>query len=179
MNFLRLAKKRCSIRKYKSKQVEKDKLTKILEAGRVAPTATNSQPQRLIVVQEEEGLSKIEKGAKIYDAPLAIIVCSDHNETWKRPFDNMDTADIDASIVTDHMMLEATDLGLGTLWICYFDPAIIKEEFNIPNNIEPINILTIGYPEEEEVALPNRHNEVRKSLEEIVDYEKFKEEDIK
>jgi nitroreductase len=172
MDFLKLAKERCSVREYESKKVEEEKLLKILEAGRVAPTATNSQPQRLIVVQEEEGLNKIKKGAKIYDAPLAIIVCSDHANTWKRPYDDMDTADIDASIVTDHMMLQATQLGLGTVWICYFDPETIKEEFNIPENIEPINILAIGYAAGE-VAAPDRHDKNRKPLEETVYYDSF------
>ena len=172
MDFLQLAKKRYSVREYQDKEVEEEKLRKILEAGRVAPTATNGQPQRLIVVQEDEGLEKIEKGSKIYGAPLAIIVCADHDQTWKRPFDNMDTADIDASIVTDHMMLQATELGLGSLWICYFDPEVIKEEFNIPENVEPINILTIGYAAGEEKDA-DRHDEARKPLEETVSYESF------
>ncbi|MGM0471441.1 MAG: nitroreductase family protein [Bacillota bacterium] len=167
MSFLELARERYSIRNYKSKEVEEEKLLKILEAGRLAPTATNSQPQRLVVVQKEERLNKLKKGAKIYDAPLAIIVCADHEETWKRPYDNMDTADIDASIVTDHMMLEATELDLGSVWICYFDPEIIREEFNIPENIEPINILAIGYPGDE-VSAPDKD---RKPLDEIVHYE--------
>lgn len=172
MDFLELAKERYSVREYKDKEVEEDKLLKILEAGRVAPTATNAQPQRLIVVQEEEGLKKLEKGSKIYGAPLAIIVCADHEETWKRPFDNMDTADIDASIVTDHMMMQATELGLGSLWICYFDPEVIREEFNIPENIEPINILALGYGTGEEKS-PQRHDEARKPLEETVEYGSF------
>ncbi|SDC69040.1 MULTISPECIES: nitroreductase family protein [unclassified Candidatus Frackibacter] len=172
MDFLQLAKERYSVREYESKKVEEEKLLKILEAGRVAPTATNSQPQRLIVVQKEEGLNKIKKGAKIYDAPLAIIVCSDHGHTWKRPFDGMNTAHIDASIVTDHMMLQATQLGLGTVWICYFEPEVIKEEFNIPENIEPVNILAIGYAAGE-AASPDRHNTDRKPLEETVYYESF------
>lgn len=92
--------------------------------------AANLQPVRLLVVQEKEGLDKISKATNIYNAPLAIIVCSDHSIAWKRPFDNKQTTDIDASIVTDHMMLEATELGLGTVWVCYFKPYIIKEEFD-------------------------------------------------
>ncbi|MFO7819822.1 MAG: nitroreductase family protein [Halanaerobacter sp.] len=172
MKFLELAKQRYSVREYQDKEVEEEKMRKVLEAGRVAPTATNGQPQRLIVVQEKEGLEKIEKGSKIYGAPAAIIVCADHEETWRRPFDNMDTADIDASIVTDHMMLQATELGLGSLWVCYFDPEVIKEEFNIPENIEPINILAIGYAAGEEKS-PERHDKARKSLEETVEYGSF------
>jgi len=77
-------------------------------------------------------------------APLAIIVCADHNKAWVRPFDKKQTGDIDASILTDHMMLQATELGLGTVWVCYFKPDVIKKEFELPDNLEPVNILVIG-----------------------------------
>ena len=105
MSFLELAKKRFSVREFESKKVEHKKLLQILEAGRVAPTAANHQPQRIIVVREEAGLGKLKKAANIYESPLAIIVCADHNAAWKRPFDGKGTVDIDASIVTDHMMI--------------------------------------------------------------------------
>lgn len=170
MDFLELAKRRYSVRKYKDKKVEKEKLLKILEAGRVAPTGANTQPQRLIVIQEEEGLDKLKKAANIFGAPLAIIVCGDHKPVWKRPFDGKDILDIDASIVTDHMMLQATELGLGTLWVCYFDPAIIRKEFNLPEGVEPVNILAIGYSDCEP-ASPDRHEKARKPIEQTVYYE--------
>ena len=170
MNFLDIAKTRYSVRSYKDKRVEKEKLNKILEAAHVAPTAANLQPVRLLVVQEKEGLDKIGKAANIYNAPLAIIVCSDHSIAWKRPFDNKQTTDIDASIVTDHMMLEATELGLGTVWVCYFKPDIIKNEFELPDTLEPVNILVIGYSDEEPMPL-NRHSGNRIPLSKLVSYE--------
>lgn len=170
MEFLELAKKRYSVRKYEEKKVENEKLMKILEAARVAPTGANTQPQRLIVVQEKEGLDKLKKAANVFGAPLAIIVCGDHKPVWKRPFDGKDILDIDASIVTDHMMLQATDLGLGTLWVCYFDPEVVRKEFNLPETIEPINILAIGYAAGEP-ASPERHEKARKPLEHTVYYE--------
>ena len=126
MNFLELAKKRYSVRSYTSQKVETEKLDKILQAAHVAPTAANLQPIHLIAVQGKDGLEKIGKAANIYGAPLAIIVCADHNKAWVRPFDRKQTADIDASILTDHMMIEATELGLGSVWVCYFKPDIIK-----------------------------------------------------
>lgn len=172
MDFLELAKKRYSVRNYQEKKVEEEKLLKILEAGRVAPTAANFQPQRLIVVQSKDGLERLNESGNFYGAPLAIIVCSDHSSTWKRPFDGKDTADIDASIITDHMMLEATNLDLGTVWICWFDPEIVRKEFNIPANLEPINILAIGYssgPAKSET----RHLNTRKPLKNTVFYEIF------
>lgn len=84
MNFLDLAKTRYSVRKYEDKIVEKEKLDKILEAARIAPTAANFQPQKLIVVQKKENLEKLKTGTNAYGAPLVIIVCSDHGQSWKR-----------------------------------------------------------------------------------------------
>jgi len=172
MDFLDLAKKRYSVRKYEDKKVEKEKLLKILEAGRVAPTGANTQPQRLIVLEEKSGLEKLSKAANISGAAMAIIVCGDHKAVWKRPFDGKDILDIDASIVTTHMMLQATELGLGTVWVCYFDSTILRKEFNIPEGIEPINILGIGYATGEGLS-PDRHDKTRKPLETTVVYESF------
>lgn len=172
MNFLDNAKKRYSVRSYKSQKVEQEKLDLILEAAHVAPTAANLQPVRLIVVQEKEGLAKIEKAANIYNAPLAVIVCADHSTAWTRPFDKKQTGDIDASILTDHMMLQASELGLGTVWVCYFKPDILSKEFNLPENLEPVNILVIGYADEEP-ADPDRHGKTRIPLDTLVAYEKF------
>ena len=150
--------------------MEEEKLQKILEAAHVAPTAANLQPVRLLVVQSTEGLAKIGKGANLYGAPLAIIVCADHGKAWVRPFDEKQTTDIDASILTDHMMLQATELGLGSVWICYFNPDVISMELGLPDNLEPINILAVGYSDEEE-ANPERHLQTRIQLEELVSYE--------
>ncbi len=172
MNFLELAKKRCSVRKFEAKKIEEEKLLKILEAGRVAPTAANHQPQRIIVVREDAGLSKVKKSANIYEAPLAIIVCADHPTAWKRPYDGKETGDIDATIVTDHMMMEATELGLGSVWICYFRPDVLRKEFNIPDYVDPVNILAIGYAAGQ-LASPDRHDKVRKPIQETVFYESF------
>jgi nitroreductase len=172
MSFLELAKRRFSVRKFETKKVEKEKLLQILEAGRVAPTAANYQPQRILVVREEAGLAKLKKAANIYEAPLAVIVCADHQSAWKRPIDGKEMVDIDASIVTDHMMMEATDVGLGTVWICYFKPDVLRKEFNIPDPIEPVNILAIGYAAGQ-VASPDRHDKARKPMQETVFYESF------
>lgn len=172
MSFLELAKRRFTVRCFGKMKVEQEKLSLILEAGRVAPTAANLQPQRIIVVQSEEGLEKLGKAANTYNAPLALIVCADHGAAWKRPFDGKVTHDIDASIVTDHMMLQAEDLGLSSVWVCYFKPDVLKKEFNIPDHIEPINILVIGY-NGGLIASPDRHKQTRKPLEETVVFESF------
>ena len=172
MSFLDIAKSRYSVRDYMSKKVEQEKLEKILLAAHVAPTAANLQPVRLIVVQEEEGLKKIGKAANIYEAPLAIIICSEHTKAWTRPFDRKQTVDIDASILTDHMMMEATELGLGSVWVCYFKPDVIRQEFKLPDTLEPVNILAIGYADGSP-ADPDRHASQRIPLDELVHYEKL------
>ena len=169
MDFINIAKSRSSVRDYNNKKVEPEKLEKILEAAHVAPTAANLQPVHLIVVQSEEGLAKIGKAANIYGASLAIIVCADHDKAWVRPFDGKQTGDIDASILTDHMMLQATELGLGTVWVCYFKPDVLRKEFTLPDNLEPINLLALGYADTEEKG-PDRHKTERISLDELVTY---------
>ena len=137
------------------------KLDKILEAAHAAPTAANMQPVRLMVVKSKEGLEKVGKAANIYQAPAAIVVCADKTKAWKRPFDG--------KITTDHMMLEATELGLGSVWICYFKPDILKEELNLPENLEPVNILALGYSDELD-ASAERHKDMRIGMDELVSY---------
>lgn len=172
MRFIDLAKKRYSARSYQNRTVEPEKLNEILEAGRVAPTACNNQPQRIIAVQSPKGLDKIKKAYKTFGAPLALIVCADYQSSWKRRYDGKNSADIDASIITSHMMLCAADIGLDSVWVCAFDPDIIKMEFNIPDHIEPVNILLIGYADADPKS-PQRHDEHRKPLNETVFYETF------
>ena len=161
MEFLNIAKQRFSVRSYTSQHVEPEKLEKILEAARVAPTAANLQPIRLIVAQSEQSLTKIGKAANIYGAPLAIIVCADHDKAWVRPFDKKQTGDIDASILTDHMMLQ----------VCYFNPDILCREFELPEHLEPINILAIGYSNAG-TADTSRFDRQRIALSQLVMYEK-------
>lgn len=172
MNFFELAKKRYSCRHYQAKPVEDEKLSLILEAGRICPTAANKQPNRFIVVNSHEAIVKLEKGTSIHHAPLAIIVCANVDEAWVRPFDQSNMSEIDSSIATDHMMMAATDLGLGTCWITYFDPAIISYEFHIELPYQPINILAIGYADNQYQG-NNRTRTTRKSLEDIVSYDSF------
>lgn len=156
MDFLDLAKRRYSVRSYKETPVEEEKIARILEAARVAPSAANLQPTRLVVIDNAEGMEKLSRAANVYGAPLAIIVCADHAKAWKRPIDGKSTVDIDASIATDHMMMEATSLGLGSVWICWFDPKVVTQGFDLPETLEPVNILAIGYSDEPAKS-PDRH----------------------
>lgn len=161
MSFLEIARNRRSVRKFKETPVEPQSLEQVLEAARAAPTAANLQPVRLIVVQSSEARQKLSYAANCYGAPVSVIVCADHSRAWKRPYDGKSTADIDASILTDHMMLCAADLGLAGVWICYFKPKVIRKEFSLPECWEAVNILALGYADESPVPTP------RISLEEL------------
>ncbi len=172
MNFIELAKQRYSSRKYKNQQVEDEKLNIVLEAGRIAPSAANYQPWIFIVVKDEN----IEKLRACYHrewfmtAPMYIVICINHNQSWKRK-DGKDHADIDAAIAADHMTLAATDIGLATCWVCNFEKDKLIETLNLPVEIEPVVILSLGYPADNLDA--NRHQTKRKKLEEIVYHEKY------
>ena len=166
MNFVDIAKQRFSVRSYINKEIPQEKLDLILEAAHVAPTAANQQPVKLPVVKSARSKEKLSKAANIYNAPIAIIVCSDSTQAWTRPFDGKKTTDIDASIITDHMMLAATEQGLGSVWICYFKPDILKNEFNLPEELEPINILALGYTNEEADA--DRHDSQRIPMSDLI-----------
>lgn len=168
MKFSKLVLHRHSVRNYLPKKVEAEKRNAVLEAGRIAPTAANLQPVKVLVLENETSLVKLKKAVNIYDAPLAFIVCSDRNNAWKRPFDSKQTTDIDASIVTNHMMLQAEELGLGSVWICYFKPDILKAELRIPDNLEAVNILAVGYSAETEMP-----EKIRKSMEQFAFFEQF------
>ena len=135
-------------------------MDKILEAARIAPTAANAQSQRLLVISSQEAKEKLSKGVNYHGAPLAIIVCGDHSDVFVRPFDKKDMVSVDATIVADHIVLEAEDLGLSSCWLTYFDPEIIRNEFNIPSNLEPIAIIAVGYADTEK-ASPDRHSKDR------------------
>lgn len=172
MDFLTLAKERYSCRYFSDKKVEQEKINKILEAARLAPTGRNSQSQRILVLTDETELNKL-SGCTSYgwNAPLVMIICYDKNECWHRDIDDFDGGAQDICIVTTHMMLEVTDLGLGSTWVGAFDPFKAREIYNIPENLEVAAILPIGYPSE--TAHPSRLHNDRKPVEEIAFYNKF------
>ena len=122
MSFLELAKKRCSCRNFNDQQVPEETLQYILEAGRVAPTGVNKQPQHILVVRSKEGLAKMEQVTKFYNAQTVLVICTEPDAAWTRQGDDFNIADIDATIVTSHMILAATEKDVASLWICRFWP---------------------------------------------------------
>ncbi|KNF09093.1 nitroreductase [Gottschalkia purinilytica] len=172
MDFLELVKDRYSVRKFCSKKVEKEKLDLILEAGRVAPTAVNYQPQRILVLDTEDSLSKLRDCTPYhFDAPLALLICYDNTISWKRSYDGKDMGDVDVSIVTTHMMLEVANLGLGSTWVGHFDPKKMSETFELPENIIPVALLPIGYPDE--TSVPHIYHDKRFDIGVTVSYNSF------
>ncbi|WP_041230307.1 nitroreductase family protein [Deferribacteres bacterium DY0037] len=155
MDFLELAKDRYSVRKFSERKVEQEKIDSILEAGRLAPTAVNYQPQRILVISSDESLDKFRDCTPYhFNAPLALLVCYDSEVSWKRSFDNKDMGEVDASIVATQMMLEVTNLGLGSTWVGHFDPEKIRNAFKIPANIVPVALFPVGYPAESSKPSP-------------------------
>ena len=149
--FLELAKERYSVRKFKDTPVEEEKIKMILEAGRVAPTARNNQPQKIYVARSREALDKLnEISPCIYGAPLVFIVCYDLSRAARGNIrENYQFGETDAAIVCTHMMLEAKDLGVGTCWVGMFNGEDVKKAFDLPEGIEPSALLPTGYPDEE------------------------------
>ena len=146
MGFLDLAKQRCTTRGFNDTAIPEEDLQKVLSVSRLAPSACNRQPQRIIVVREPENLSKVQKAYKIFGAPCVLIVCRDRRNELVRPFDNKCSGDLDIGIVCDHIMLAARELGIGSVMVGLFDPAIIRKEFDLPEYIEPTALLILGYP---------------------------------
>lgn len=147
MDFGKLAAERYSVREFAPTPVEEEKLRKILEAARVAPTAVNFQPQKLYVVKNPEALARLTAIRPVFGAPLAVIVCYDDTRSWKNSRDaGHDSGEVDAAIVTTHMMLQAWELGIGSCWIGAFQPSAVAEAFGIPANEHPVAILPLGYP---------------------------------
>ncbi len=171
MEFLELCKKRYSVRKFSSRKVEDKKIMKILEAGRIAPTAKNSQSHRIFVLKSEDALKKIYKATPMsYNAPLIFFVCYDIESSYKNPADtvykNYDGGEVDAAIVVSSMMYEATELGLGTLWARGFDSRKIIDAFDLPENLRVVCLLDIGYAAED--SEPSERHFLRKNLSETV-----------
>ena len=172
MDFIKLAKERYSVRKFKNEHLPQNVIDKILKAGHLAPTGCNYQPQRILVLNSDESTEKLKSCTKChFNAPTAMLVCYNTEECWTRKYDGAQSGIIDASIVATHMMLAAAEMGVGSTWVMHFDPEAMRNTFSIPNNTEPVALLVMGYPADDATPL-NLHNEFR-DLKEIVKYEKF------
>lgn len=172
MEFEKLIAERYSVRKFVQKHLEKEDIDKILSAAHLAPTGCNYQPQRILVMNTDESTQKLKDCTKChFNAPCAMLVCYNKDESWMRKYDGALSAPVDAAIVTTHMMLAAHNIGVGSCWVMHFDPDAMKREYNIPENFEPVALLVMGYPAEDAEVHPF-HSAVR-PIDEVVSYEKF------
>lgn len=147
MELEQLIKERYSVRKFSEKDIEQEKLDKILEAGRLAPTAVNFQPQKIYVLKSKESKEKLKSVCPYtFNAPVILLACADMSKSWKnKREEGYDSAEMDLSIVGTHMMLEAWNLNIGSCWVRAFNSDDIKEKFELLENIKPIFVLPIGY----------------------------------
>ncbi len=168
-DFLELAAVRYSVREFTDAPVKKEDMDRILRAGWLAPTACNRQPQRILVMDSASAMEKLRRCTPChFDAPGAILICYDSKLCWRRSFDGKTSGDIDAAIVTSHMMLAAADIGVGTTWVMFFQPDAVREEFALPDNLEPVALLMCGYPAPDAKPYPG-HSEFRPDTD-IVSY---------
>lgn len=171
MSFEKLVKSRYSVRKFDPKPIEREKLMKILEAGRLAPTAVNYQPQRILVVQGE-AMEKMQGCTPcLYGQPTALVVCYDRNESWKSR-SSREIGDVDGTIVLTSMMYQAEELGIGSLIVGIYKEPLLRERFLIPAHYEIVSLLMLGYPAADAEPHPQLHYE-RKALEETVFFGTF------
>ena len=167
MNFLDLAKERYSVRKFKQKEVPQEIIDRIVEAGMVAPTGCNNQPQRVFVIKSKEALQKVYGCTRChFEAPLIFVICYNKEECWYRPYDGKGCGEVDASIVTTHMMMEAWEQGIGSCWVMHYKPEELRKALELPENLESVALLVMGYPAEDAAPFPG--HSASKKTEEIV-----------
>ena len=171
MEYEELIRKRCSIRKFAQRPVEKEKLEQIIEAARIAPSAVDKQPWFFLIISEPESIKELAASYKLpwlAKAPSAIVLLEDKNMSWKRPSDGRDFGDVDLGIAIYAIWLAATNFGLGAACLSYFDPEKIRTLYELPEYIEPIAIMPIGYPESEELW---KNRKPRKNMTDIAFWE--------
>ena len=167
MDFSQLAQARYSVRKYDSRCVESEKVEQLLRMVQLSPTSVNFQPQHVYVIQSAEAMEKLRLCTPYsYGAPLAFLMCYDRRRCWYHPNTGKPSGALDASICLTHMMMQAADLGLGTLWVNGYDPNLLRQQFSIPEIYEDTAILFVGYPRE--ASRPARLHEQTRALNEMV-----------
>ena len=171
MEFFDLVNERFSCRKFSSKPVEDEKLEKILEAARLAPTAKNAQPVKIWVMKSTDALEKIKSAtpfAWLKDVPVILAVGGSSENAFVRPSDNRNFEDVDASIVATHLILAIEAAGLGTTWLGFFDVPKIKEFFPDMKDFYLVALFPVGYKADD--AQPSDRHSIRKSKDELVKY---------
>ena len=167
MEFTNVLQRRYSCRAFEARAVEREKVDRILEAGRIAPTAVNKQPVHVWAVSNPDTLEAVKGVTRSnYGAPLLLVVGCRPSDAWVRRYDGKNGGEVDASIVATYLMLAAENEGLATLWVGSFDPALLKAILPETEGFDLIAIINVGYPSAE--SKPSPMHDVRKAMDEIV-----------
>ncbi len=170
MELIEVIKRRRSIRAYEDKKIEREKLARVLDAGRLAPSARNLQDWKFIVVKSLEMRTRIAHACKsedfVREAPVIIAACGTNPDYIMTC--GQKAYPIDVSIALTHMMLRAEDLGLGTCWLGAFNEKKVKELLAVPAKVRIVALLTLGY------SRYHPPSKSRKSLDEVVCYDRWK-----
>lgn len=157
-----------------------DLIRAIVDAARLAPSACNRQPWHFIAIDTRPEHAAARRAVIdayprpwIATAPAFIICCGVHPEAWHRACDGKDATDIDIAIATEHITLAATALGLGSCWVCNFDPAPLAAALGIPEGTEPAAIIPVGYPKADAPEGEHRPESTRKPLDDILSWGNF------
>ena len=167
MDFVKLITERFSARDFSPMMVEEEKLEIIKNSARVAPTAKNNQPHKIYVLKSGEALKKVRENTRCaFNAPVVFAVCIENEKQWKQPYTGELMGNVDVGIVTTHMMLAAESVGLGSCFVCYFDPDKFKKDFCLPENITPVALLPVGYKSDS--CEPAERHFIRNKIEDFV-----------
>ena len=171
MAFTELVKARYSCRKFSDKPVSDEQLARIVEAGRLAPTAKNVQPVKIWVLKSDDALAKIKSCTPFQwmaNAQVVIAVGGTQEGAFVRPSDGRNFEDVDAGIVATHIMLAIHDEGLGSTWVGFFDVPKVCELFPEMKGWDLVALFPVGWPADD--AMPSERHAVRKSVDEMVKY---------
>ncbi len=167
MDFKELAEKRYSCRKLSDRKVEKELLDQILDTAIKAPTAVNTQPYKIFLMDSAAAKQNVHKVTTYtFGADTFLVVGYKEDTGWVRAFDNRNFADVDASIVATHIMMQITDLGLATTWVGHFDAPALKQMYPEMADYNLIALFPIGYAAED--AAPSPKHDIRKGREDVV-----------
>jgi len=171
MEFYDLIRSRESVRNYDpDRPVSKEILERILDAGRLAPSACNIQPYKFLVISSSEKLKQVRACYNrdwFEEAPHILIVIGLQNQAWNRNYDGYNSIESDVAIALTHIILAAENEGIGTCWIAAYNPEILKEALNINKNQLIFGITPLGYPKHGFIKTLNKK---RKTLEDIVEF---------
>lgn len=171
-HLLRLIGERYSCRSYSDRQVSRELIEAVIESARLAPSACNRQPWTFVVLtsndERAKAIASYTHRKFLAEAPVIIVACGDRDTAWHRASDNKDHTDVDLSIAIEHICLAATSLGLATCWICNFDPVTLRDNLALPDNIEAVAIIPLGYPTDN--AIPEKK---RLPLDQIIKWGRY------